>query len=92
MRYILFLCGFFVFLLFICDTGFPGPDEPIYFASPANAVEDGDLNIVNQLYAPGTSFLVSKTLNFPDFHNHGATISPRANPQRKVKLNEPPII
>jgi hypothetical protein len=73
LRYIFILACVFIYMFLIYDTGFHGPDEPIYFAYTASLVEDGDLNAVNQLYQGGAKF-VSQTYNLPDFHNHGAVV------------------
>ena len=71
---------FFLYLFFVYDTDFHGPDEPIYCAYTASIVEDGDLNAVNHLnqkypyYLPDGKVGVSKTYNLPDYHNHGGVI------------------
>ena len=67
--FLLFLTFLSLFLVF--DTKFHGPDQPIYYAYTASLVEDGDLNVVNQLnpkqdkyYFPFGRLGVSKTYNF----------------------------
>ena len=65
---------FFIYLFVIANTYFRGPDEPIYLNYTVSVVEDGDLNIINQLYSSGGNFKVSKSFNFPDLHNHGGII------------------
>jgi tetratricopeptide (TPR) repeat protein len=62
---------FYFFLAF--DINFCGPDEPVYFAYTKSLVDDGDLNIVNQVYNDYGQF-VSPTYNLPDFHNHGGVV------------------
>ncbi len=64
----------FIYLFFLLDTGFHGPDEPIYFAYTASIVEDGDLNVLNQAYPTSHPPIVSQTFNLPDFHNHGGVV------------------
>jgi tetratricopeptide (TPR) repeat protein len=59
------------FLVF--DINFHGPDEPVYFAYTKSIVEDGDLNLINQVYSDFGQ-IVTKTYNFPDFHNQGGII------------------
>jgi len=56
-----FIILFFLYLFFVYDTGFHGPDEPIYLAYTASIVEDGDLNAINNFYRDGK--FVSKTYN-----------------------------
>jgi len=77
---------FFVFTLFflycfaVFETDFHGPDDPIYFAYTTSIVEEGDLNVVNNIvlsddyYFPSKKINVTKTYNLPDFHNHGGVI------------------
>ncbi len=72
---------FFLYLFVVYDVNFHGPDEPIYFAYTASVVEDGDLNVANQIdfkhyphYLASGKFGVSKTYNLADFHNHGGVI------------------
>ena len=74
--FVLFICFFVVFV-----TDFHGPDEPVYFAYTASIVDDGDLNIVNNIgsenayyYLPTGELGVSETYNLPDFHNHGGIV------------------
>jgi len=75
---ILVIVFFYLFLIY--EPGFRGPDEPIYFAYTASIVEDGDLNVVNNIdphnayYFPLGKINVSKTYNLPDFHNYGGVI------------------
>ncbi|HQJ16032.1 MAG TPA: tetratricopeptide repeat protein, partial [Candidatus Omnitrophota bacterium] len=80
---ILFAAGLAVpalYFIFVCDDGFHGPDEPVYFAYTESIVNDGDLNIVNNLGDQARAFAVngkigvSKTGNLPDFHNHGGVL------------------
>ena len=73
-RYILMFFCIFVYLFLVYDTGFHGPDEPIYFAYTASVVGDGDLNVLNQAYPISYPPVVSKTYNLPDFHNHGGVV------------------
>jgi len=68
------LLVFFTYCFFVYESNFHGPDEPIYFSYIASIMEDGDLNVANQMYTPGERFLVSPTYNVPDFHNHGGVI------------------
>ena len=65
---------FFLYLFVVSSADFHGPDEPIYFAYTASIVEDGDLNVINQNYLQSGQSTISKTYNFPDFHNHGGVI------------------
>jgi len=71
----------FLYLFIIYDANFRGPDQPIYFTYTASVVDDGDLNVVNQVdfkhypqYLTSGKIGVSKTYNLPDFHNHGGVI------------------
>ena len=81
-RVFTYFCFFFLFIYFflVFQTNFSGPDEPIYYAYTESLVEDGDLNVVNNLdsnsdyYSSSRVIEVSKTYNFPDFHNHGGVI------------------
>jgi len=71
---------FFFYLFVIYNPDFHGPDDPIYFAYTASIVDDGDLNVVNNVdpnnsfYFPSGKINVSKTYNLPDYHNHGGVI------------------
>ncbi|MBU0468345.1 MAG: glycosyltransferase family 39 protein [Candidatus Omnitrophica bacterium] len=76
---------FFFFILLIAfflifKTDFNGPDQPIYYAYTESIVEDGDLNVINNInfnheyYFPEDIKSVTKTYNFPDFHGHGGVI------------------
>ncbi len=68
--------AFFLYLFFIYDVNFHGPDEPIYFAYTASIVDDGDMNVINQLLSKYEQFNfdLSATYNLPDFHNHGGVV------------------
>jgi hypothetical protein len=78
--YLILSLLFFLYLFVVYDVNFRGPDEPIYFAYTASVVEDGDLNVVNNIsrdsndYFPSGQLLVSKNYNLPDFHNHGGVV------------------
>ena len=71
---------FFLYLFFVYDANFRGPDNPIYYAYTASVVEDGDLNAVNHLdqnypyFLPSGKIGVSSTYNLPDFHNNGGVV------------------
>ncbi len=67
-----FIILFFLYLFLVYDTGFHGPDEPIYLAYTASIVEDGDLNAINNFYRDGK--FVSKTYNLPDPRNYGGVL------------------
>lgn len=58
----------------VFDPGFHGADEPVYFAYTSSMVEDGDLNIVNQVHRPEDRFYVSRSFNLPALHNHGGIL------------------
>lgn len=81
-KFITYLCFllFFIYFFLIFETNFHGPDEPIYYAYTESVIEDGDLNVVNNIpsnhryYFPSGVIEVSKTYNLPDFHNHGGVI------------------
>jgi tetratricopeptide (TPR) repeat protein len=62
-----------VYSFLVFDVNFHGPDEPVYFAYTKSIVEDGDLNLINQVYSDFGQ-IVTKTYNFPDFHTHGGVI------------------
>jgi len=70
----------FLYLFFIFDPQFHGPDEPIYYAYTASIIEDGDLNAVNHLdekypyYLSAGDIGISKMYNLPDFHDHGGVV------------------
>jgi tetratricopeptide (TPR) repeat protein len=70
-----FITGFALLLYFflVFDVNFSGPDEPVYFAYTKSLVEDGDLNIADQLYNDYGQY-VSPTYNLPDFHTHGGVV------------------
>jgi len=61
----------YFFLVF--DVNFHGPDEPVYFAYTQSIVEDGDLNLVNQVN-DDYGRVVTKTYNLPDFHTHAGAV------------------
>ena len=61
----------FLYLFLIFDVNFHGPDEPIYYAYTASIIEDGDLNIINQIDRSQYAFVVSETYNWPDNHSYG---------------------
>ncbi|MDP2928055.1 MAG: tetratricopeptide repeat protein [Candidatus Omnitrophota bacterium] len=63
----------FLYFFFVFDVNFHGPDEPVYFGYTASLVEDGDLNIVNQVYF-GYGKFVSETYNFPNLNNYGGVV------------------
>jgi tetratricopeptide (TPR) repeat protein len=63
----------FLYLFLIYDVNFHGPDEPVYYGYTKSIVEDGDLNLANQVYYNFGKF-VSSTYNSPDFHNYGGVI------------------
>ena len=65
--------AFSCFLLF--DPGFHGADEPIYFAYTSSIVEDGDLNVVDEVHRPHDTFYVTRTFNLPALHNHGGILA-----------------
>lgn len=81
-RFFTFFCFllFFIYLFIVFETDFRGPDEPIYYAYTESVIEDGDLNVVNNIdsnhryYFPSGVIGVSKTYNLPDFHNHGGVV------------------
>ncbi|MCX5713931.1 MAG: hypothetical protein NT033_03790, partial [Candidatus Omnitrophica bacterium] len=77
-RVIIFLCYsvFIIYAFCVFDTHFQGraPEDKIYFSYTASVAEDADLNISNQLFKKGDSFEVSRTLNYPEFRNHGGII------------------
>ncbi|OGX23761.1 MAG: hypothetical protein A2Y03_04820 [Omnitrophica WOR_2 bacterium GWF2_38_59] len=69
----------FIYFFLVFNTNFQGPDQPVYFAYTESVVEDGDLNVVNNIgdsnyFFPSGIKNVSKTYNFPDFHNHGGVL------------------
>jgi len=71
----------FIYSFAIFNAKFKGPDEPIYYAYTKSTVEDYDLNVLNQLtpghspyYFPSGEIFVSKTYNFPDYHDHGGIV------------------
>lgn len=70
----------FLFLFLFSRTDFIGPDQPVYYAYTQSLVEDGDLNVVNNIERPHHYFFphnemwLSSTFNLPDFHNHGAVM------------------
>jgi len=71
---------FFIYFFLVFKTNFYGPDKPIYYAYTESLVEDGDLNVVNNIdssdrhYFPSGVMEISKTYNLPDFHNHGGVV------------------
>ncbi|MDD5254687.1 MAG: hypothetical protein PHR11_01370 [Candidatus Omnitrophica bacterium] len=69
---VLLVSFFYCFLVY--ESNFHGPDEPIYFSYIASIVEDGDLNVANQMYRSGERFAVSPANNIPDFHNHAGVV------------------
>ncbi|MDD4895049.1 MAG: hypothetical protein PHW54_07050, partial [Candidatus Omnitrophica bacterium] len=64
----------FLYLFFVYDINFHGPDEPIYYAYTASIVDDGDFNIINQINLNQSNSYISKTNNLPDFHSYGAVV------------------
>lgn len=62
----------YAFLVF--DTGFSGPDEPVYFAYTKSICETGDLNITELMVNENPHFIVSQTKNFPDFHANASIV------------------
>jgi len=64
----------FLYFFVVYDINFHGPDKPVYFAYTASVVEDGDLNIVDEVSPDFDQLIVSKKYNLPDFHNHGGVI------------------
>ncbi len=64
----------FVYFFAVYDINFHGPDEHIYYAYSTSIVEDGDLNIINQIGLDQSNFYVSKTYNLPDFHSYGSVV------------------
>ncbi|MCF7916180.1 MAG: hypothetical protein K9L61_00190 [Candidatus Omnitrophica bacterium] len=83
VKIIICFCFFLLLIYFfaVFKTNFSGPDQPIYYAYTESVVEDSDLNVVNNMhfnhdddYRPPESMRVSKTYNYPDFHNHGGVL------------------
>jgi tetratricopeptide (TPR) repeat protein len=76
--YYFIIFAIFLYFFLIFDTNFHGPDEPIYFAYTASIIEDGDLNVVNQVYSQSIVSYpyvdISKTYNLPDYHDYGGVI------------------
>ena len=70
----IFSACLFLYLFLIYDSNFHGADEPVYYSYTASVVEDGDLNIIDQASPNFDTFLVTKTYNLPDSHNHGGVI------------------
>lgn len=81
-RFVAYLCFLLLFIYFflVFETDFHGPDAPIYYAYTASMIEEGDLNVINNidrryaLYFPLGEMRVSKTYNFTDFHGHGGVV------------------
>ncbi len=80
---IIYFCFFILLVYFftVFETNFNGPDEPIYYSYTESIAEDGDFNVINNIefnqdddYRGSQGLNVSKTYNYPDFHNHGAVI------------------
>lgn len=78
-----YLCFFFLLLYFILvfKTDFRGPDMPVYYAYTESIIEDGDLNLINNVrfrskddYRGLKGIGISRTYNYPNFHNHGGVI------------------
>ncbi|MBP7088401.1 MAG: tetratricopeptide repeat protein, partial [Candidatus Omnitrophica bacterium] len=65
---------FFIYFFVVYDTGFHGPDEPVYLSYTSSVAEDGDLNIINQDYGKVNRLIISHTYNAPNFHNHGGIV------------------
>ena len=76
-KYVTFIVFFLIFLyLFsVYNINFRGADQPVYFAYTASIIDDGDLNIVNQLgRTDGMDFwkyYVTETYNYPAIQTHG---------------------
>ncbi|HNQ49888.1 MAG TPA: glycosyltransferase family 39 protein [Candidatus Omnitrophota bacterium] len=70
----LLAAAIFIVLFLTFAVSFRGPDEPIYYAFTASIVDDGDLNVVDQLHSEPGPFEVTSTYHHSDFHNHGGVI------------------
>lgn len=64
----------FVYCFIVFDAHFHGADEPIYYQYTASIVDDGDLNIANQMFNPGEKYYVSGTFDIPFIQSEGGVI------------------
>ncbi|HQO38626.1 MAG TPA: tetratricopeptide repeat protein [Candidatus Omnitrophota bacterium] len=70
----LILAGLLFASFMVFESGFHGPDEPIYFAYTQSVAENGDLNPVDQMNAAGSPMSVTGNYMAPDYHNSGGVV------------------
>lgn len=56
----------------LATVNFSTPEYGVYSSMTESIVEDGDLNIANQLFYPEQQYIVSKSFNYPHHHSSGA--------------------
>lgn len=58
----------------ILPKDFAQTEMGVYHGYATSIIEDGDFNLVNQMYYGGEKFNVTTTYNHPDFHSNGTSV------------------
>lgn len=63
---------FLVIAFALSTVNFSIPEYGVYSSMTESMIEDGDLNIANQIYFPEQKFLITESKNYPHHHSSGA--------------------